>query len=93
MDLIFYNGKIITMDESNPEVSAAALSGGTIAALGRDEDVLETRTPLTRLIDLEGRLVLPGFHDSHMHLLNFGYTLDQARLSGCRSVRDAADAV
>ena len=88
MDLIFYNGKIITMDESNPEVSAAALSGGTIAALGRDEDVLETRTPLTRLIDLEGRLVLPGFHDSHMHLLNFGYTLDQARLSGCRSVRE-----
>ena len=72
MDTIFYNGIIHTLDKTYPEVSALAIKDGVILRLGSDEEILALKTPQTRLIDLQGRLMLPGFADTHLHLLFYG---------------------
>ena len=49
-----------------------AIKDGVILRLGSDEEILALKTPQTRLIDLQGRLMLPGFADTHLHLLFYG---------------------
>lgn len=91
MDTIFWNGSIVTMNPALPRVQAAAVKGGVILALGADGDVLPLAGPGTRLVDLRGRLMLPGFCDSHMHLLSYGYGLEKAALGGCGSLEELVD--
>lgn len=67
LDLILHNGAIVTMDAETPRAQAIALRDGKILAVGRDKDVLALRAPATRVVDLQGRAVLPGFNDSHGH--------------------------
>ena len=66
-DTIFYNAKIITMEDANPAAEAIAIAGDRILALGTDEEVLAASGPATRVIDLHGRTIVPGFIDSHQH--------------------------
>ncbi len=84
---VFFNGKIYT-----PAGVAEALlaDGQTIAAVGRKGDVLERAEGAER-IDLGGRLMLPGFIDGHMHFLAYALSLEQADLTGCRSVHEVRD--
>ncbi len=72
MDTIFYNGTIRTLDRAYPKVSAMAIKDGVILRLGSDEEILALKSEKTRLVDLKGRLVLPGFADTHLHLLFYG---------------------
>lgn len=69
MDTIFYNGVIRTLDKAYPKVSAMAIKDGVILRMGTDEEVLPLAGPETRKVDLQGRLVLPGFSDTHLHIL------------------------
>lgn len=69
MDTIFYNGVIRTLDKAYPQVSAMAVKDGVILRLGTDQEVLSLADANTKKIDLEGRLMLPGFSDTHLHLL------------------------
>jgi predicted amidohydrolase YtcJ len=66
-DYIFYNGTIITMDATRPEVEAIAVQGDTIIALGSSEQMLELGKDDSDLIDLDGLTLTPGFIDSHSH--------------------------
>ena len=66
-ELIFNNGKILTVDENFSIVEALAVKGDRIIAVGSNADILKTRNGNTRIIDLEGRMMLPGLIDSHMH--------------------------
>jgi predicted amidohydrolase YtcJ len=66
-DLIFYGGKIVTVDPSFHIVDSLAIRGDRIAALGSREDVAKFAGPGTRRIDLKGKTVLPGLIDSHSH--------------------------
>ena len=61
------NGKIVTVDAQSSVRSALAIRGGRIAALGTDADIRRLAGPATRVIDLQGRTVIPGLIDSHMH--------------------------
>ncbi len=72
MDTIFYNGVIRTLDQAYPQVSAMAIKDGVILRLGSDEEILPLKKPETNLVDLNGRLMLPGFADTHLHLLFYG---------------------
>ncbi|MCP3943872.1 MAG: amidohydrolase [Desulfobacteraceae bacterium] len=72
-DLILYNGTIHTLDETHPIVTALAVVDNKISALGRDKDILDLAGPSTQKIDLEKRLVLPGFCDTHFHF--YGWAL------------------
>lgn len=86
MELILYNGNIKTMEEAQPRAEAVAVCNGVIAAVGTNEAILSLKTADTAVVDLEGKTVLPGFHDSHMHLLSLGYAEEKLELSAVRSL-------
>jgi predicted amidohydrolase YtcJ len=66
-----YTGDIITIDDANPSAEALAVGGGRITAVGSRDDVLAAaRGPATRIIDLDGATLLPGFLDPHSHYIN-----------------------
>lgn len=66
-DLIFYGGPILTVNDQDQVVEALAVKDGVIVAVGPAADVLTYRTADTRLIDLQGRTLLPGFVAAHEH--------------------------
>src|SRR4051812_40135003 len=66
-DLILHHGKIITVDNGFSIREAISISGNKIQQLGSGADILKTRGPKTEVIDLDGRMVLPGLMDSHAH--------------------------
>jgi len=74
-DLILLNGRIRTMDAARPQAQALAIAGGRILALGTDAEILALAGPATRRLDGGGRLILPGFQDAHVHLLDGGTDL------------------
>jgi len=67
IETILVNGKILTVDPQSSMRSALAIREGRIAALGTDADIRRLAGPRTRTIDLQGRTVIPGLIDSHMH--------------------------
>ncbi len=87
-NLILYNAKIYTADSARLWVEAIACQDGRIVALGRSADLLELATPQTRRIDGQGKLVLPGLIDSHIHFLQYAIRRHQVNLFG---VRDFAE--
>lgn len=89
-EFIVHNGKIATMHEKRPEVTAAAIDGGKFAAIGDDSEVLRARGPQTQVIDLHGRRVIPGLNDSHLHLIRGGLNYNlELRWDGVPSLADA----
>ena len=83
-DLILVNGKIWTVNKAQPEAEALAVWRDRILAVGRSADVRALAGPQTRVIDLKGRRVVPGFYDSHVHLLGSGLRLSQVALKDAR---------
>lgn len=81
-DLILHNGKIWTVDPERPEADAVAISGSRITKVGSSREVLRLAQSSTRLIDLKGRLVLPGFIDTHTHFENATDQFYEAALTG-----------
>jgi predicted amidohydrolase YtcJ len=71
-DLVLKNGKIVTVDESNPEAQALAVRGETIVAVGTDKQIEAFIGDATQVIDLGGKLAIPGFIDSHAHFTSIG---------------------
>ncbi|GIV60039.1 MAG: amidohydrolase [Rhodothermaceae bacterium] len=71
-DLIIRNAKIVTMDEARPEAEALAVRGETIVAVGTNAEVDALAGPDTEVLDVEGRLVLPGFIEGHGHFMSLG---------------------
>src|SRR5690606_39766210 len=77
------------MDPHFPRVEALAIAGGRIRALGSSVEIRALAGAGTRIIDAGGKLVLPGFHDTHLHLQDGGQHYAQsADLSEARTVAD-----
>lgn len=72
IDLLLYNGTILTMDQDNNELSWVAVHDGRIVDLGNDHGFKEYMKLSKKNIDLQGKTVLPGFYDSHVHLVQTG---------------------
>ena len=89
-DLIVKNGKIATIDQSNSIVSAIAIRDGVILAVGSEEDTNQFKSSRTKVIDVNGRTVIPGLNDSHAHLIRGGlnYTME-LRWDGVPSLKQA----
>ena len=68
-DLILKDGFIYTVDANSSVASAVAVRDGEIVFVGADQGALKLRGPQTQVIDLKGRMVMPGVHDSHVHIL------------------------
>lgn len=67
-DLIYYNGNIITVNDDNDLAEAVAIFDGKIIKVGNNEEVLSFKNADTKLVDLCGKTMLPGFIDGHSHL-------------------------
>ncbi len=79
-DLILRNARIWTGDSLRPYAQALAIRGDRLIAVGNAADVAKYRTPRTRIIDLRGRFVTPGFIDDHTHFNQAGALLIGANL-------------
>jgi len=83
-DLIFHDGKVVTMDPDRPDASAVVVRDGKIVAVGGEEILQDYRAP--RTIDLNGRMLMPGFIDTHVHMI--GQPRRAVDLSGATSIAE-----
>jgi predicted amidohydrolase YtcJ len=82
--LIFYNGQVLTIDSNMRIEEAIAILDDLIIAVGTNDEILALADPATRLVDLEGHTLMPGFVDPHTHILNdadqyLGLNLEEAQ--------------
>ncbi len=75
-DLILRNGLIYTVDSTNTLTEAVAIRGGKFVFVGSNKDVKKYKGKQTRVIDLKGQLVLPGFNDNHVHFASAAQFLE-----------------
>lgn len=71
-DLVLTNGKVVTVDDRLPQAEAIAVRGDRIVAIGASADIRRLVAPATEVIDLSGRLVIPGFIEGHGHFSGVG---------------------
>ena len=89
-DLILHHGRFTTLNRAQPTASAVAITGGRFTAVGTDREILPLAGPGTRAIDLQGRSVLPGLIDNHLHIIRGGLNFNmELRWDGVRSLADA----
>jgi predicted amidohydrolase YtcJ len=74
-DVIYSNGNIWTVNEKQPKVSAVAVKDGKIIGLGSSEAVEQFKSDQTKIINLNGKFMMPGFIEGHGHFLGFGNSL------------------
>ena len=95
-DLVLEHGHVVTVDTMHPEAQAVAVSAGKILAVGSDADIQRYVGPKTTVVDLRGRLLIPGFIDAHAHFMGMGEALVQLDLTKAHTwddiVRMVADA-
>ncbi|WP_407548462.1 amidohydrolase [Streptomyces sp. Pv4-95] len=80
-DLVFLSGPVHTVDPARTRASAIAVRGDRILAVGHEADVTDLIGPATEVVDLNGKLLLPGFQDAHVHPVGGGMELGQCDLS------------
>jgi predicted amidohydrolase YtcJ len=78
----------VTVDAARPEAEALAAAGGTIVAVGSNQDVQRYIGPRTRVIDLGGALAVPGFIDAHVHFTGVGEAARNLKLGTARTFDD-----
>jgi predicted amidohydrolase YtcJ len=79
-EAIYHGGDVVTIDDKNPTAEAVAIKGGKIIAVGKKAEVLKLKGENTKLIDLSGKALLPGFVDGHGHCLYVGVQAASANL-------------
>ena len=83
--LILLNGKIFTAENLTTFSEAAAITGNQITAVGKTEHIKKLVGDSTQIVDLQGRLVIPGFNDAHIHFLNGARGLAEVELTSTTS--------
>jgi predicted amidohydrolase YtcJ len=89
-DMVLLNGKIFTVDADMPWAQAAAIRDGKFVMVGKDADIKKLIGRETEVIDLQGRLALPGFNDAHLHFANGGLYLLGIDLRPARDEKEFA---
>ena len=96
METIFQNGNILTMDETAPRAEALAIQFGRIYRVGKTAELEALADPGTKIIDLQGQTLLPGFIDTHNHFCLYALLIDQADCrpaAGCVRGEDVVEAL
>ena len=91
--IILYNGTFAVWDTVHPRAQAVAVGNGKILALGRNEDTLNLAGPKTEKIDLDGRLVVPGFIDTHIHFYEWALNRQGVKLDDLTRLEELLDRV
>jgi predicted amidohydrolase YtcJ len=89
--LILAHGKIWTVNPQQKEAEAVALAGNRILAVGSTSEILKLKQPETLVVNLEGRRVLPGFDDAHVHFYSGGANLAGPQLRYSKSEQEFRD--
>lgn len=92
-DLIIRGGKIYTADETQLEVEAVAVKGDKIIFAGKENDVGQFKSELTKVIDLQGKTMTPGFIEGHGHLFGLGFQELNLNLADTKSYEELVDRV
>lgn len=92
-DLVLTNGAVYTVDAARSWARALAIGGERLLYVGSDAGALAHAGPATRVVDLDGRMVLPAFHDSHLHPVTGGLELAQCCLTGLQSRAEVEAAI
>lgn len=87
MKKILYNGCIRTLDDNDNIFEAVGIENGKIAFVGTNKEAIEMECE--ERVDLKRRLLLPGFVDSHLHMLHYAFVEKSVKLFDCKSVEDA----
>ena len=90
-ELILVNGKVMTLDDADRVVEAVAIKAGRIVSVGSNQTIRELAGGATRVLDVGGRLVLPGLVDAHSH--STGVPPDYLDLYGAHSIAEIVEAV
>ena len=88
VDSVVVNARIYTVNPQQPWAEALAIRGEKILAVGSTREINRYRGPTTRVIDAQGRLVLPGFTDCHIHFMEGSLGLLHVDLNGAATVRE-----
>ena len=91
--IILYNGILATQSTAHPHAQAVTIGNGKILAVGRNEDMLNLAAPDTEKIDLEGRLVVPGFIDTHIHFYEWALKRQGIKLDDLTCLEELLDRV
>ena len=90
IDAIFYNGQFKGVGTFDKKISAMAIANHVIYKLGTDKEILSLKNAATKVIDLKGKVVIPGLNDSHLHLIRGGLNFNmELRWDGIRSLGEA----
>lgn len=92
-DLILHRGVVHTLTEGSNAATAVVIQNGQIAYVGSDEEALQWAGESTRIIDLQGRTLLPAFHDAHIHPVSGGIGLGECDLNDLASAEAILDKV
>ena len=92
-DYILHNGNIQTQDDLFPIASAIAISGNIIQDIGSDEKILSLASKNAKIINLEQKLLLPGFIDTHFHFYEWALNYDNIDFSGTLSFKEMEETI
>jgi predicted amidohydrolase YtcJ len=91
--LIVTNAAVYTVDKQHPKAEAVAVIGDRIVAVGSHAEIELWRGPETKVIDADGKLLLPGFNDAHLHFMQGGAQLEQVQLTDAPTPEEFAKRV
>jgi len=92
-DILITNARILTVDPQQPRAEALAISGGSILRVGARDDVLPFKAKHTRVIDAQGKTVIPGIIESHIHLFGGSVELDSLHVNQIKGLQALTDSV
>ena len=92
-DLIVTNARIWTVDKAHPQAEALAVMGERIVAVGSAAEVDAWHGPQTKVVDAQGKLLLPGFNDAHVHFVDGGDHLQAVQLKDAASPQEFAERI
>jgi len=92
-DMVLVNGRVVTLDPDNPAAEAVAVKDGRILAVGSSGAIRRLVGPSTQVLDVKGKLVLPGLIDAHLHFANGGRSLASLTFRGVTSVEKVQEMV
>jgi predicted amidohydrolase YtcJ len=87
-DQVFFNGEIYTVDDKQPWAQAVAIKEDTIVQVGNNQDIQSLISDTTTVTDLKGKMMLPGFHDTHVHLISGGMLENNCILKDSKTVAE-----
>ena len=92
-DLIFRNGVVYTVDSDRPWAEAVVITGNRIVAVGSDREAEEWTGSTTRVVDLQGKMLLPSFGDSHVHPISAGMELAACNLNDILDLEELIETI